>query len=86
MEAGARVSGGLPDRVLREMSAGELRAYMETQRVGQGHDRERSVRAAELYEELRLLSTGELIARAGIDWTSARAVLIADIIEKELSQ
>lgn len=78
--------GGLPDRLLREMSAADLRAYMESTRVGQGHDRDRSVRASELYEKLRLLPTAELMRRAGIDYTSARAVLIAQVIERELEE
>jgi hypothetical protein len=73
----------LPDRAIRELTdAGEVRRALDERRVMHHRVEARILRASELYEELRQLSTAELVERAGGS-TMARAVLIAEIIDKE---
>lgn len=80
----------LPDRVMRELTdAGDVRRALDTRRVMHDRDLELEVRRSELYEELRKLSTAELVARAYVlsrHVQVARAALIADIIDRELSE
>ena len=70
---GPRAAGGggvssLPDRALRGLTdAGEVRRALDERRVMHHRDEARANWASELYEELRELSTAELVERAGGD-------------------
>ena len=81
-----------PDRAMRALTdVGDVRRALEQRRVMHDRDEEAAERASALYEELRTLSGADLAVRAGAESTAiatgmARAVLIADIIEKETSQ
>ena len=79
-----------PSRAMRELTdTGDVRRAIDTRRVMHDRDDERATRASALYEELRLMTVPELIARAtGLRiehaLVFARAALIGDIIEAEV--
>jgi hypothetical protein len=79
-----------PSRAMRGLSdVGDVRRAIGTRRVMHDRDDDRARRASALYEELRLMTVDELIARATglrIDHALvvARAALIGDIIEAEV--